>query len=51
MGWLVGTPEDMLSVLKEFAQVGVDRAILGHYDLSDEAALELIAESVLPRLP
>jgi hypothetical protein len=36
--------------LRPLADAGVDRAILGHYDLSDVAALELVASDVMPAL-
>jgi alkanesulfonate monooxygenase SsuD/methylene tetrahydromethanopterin reductase-like flavin-dependent oxidoreductase (luciferase family) len=48
MGWLVGTPNEIVAGLRRLAEVGVERAILGQYDLDDAATLELLAESVLP---
>ncbi len=50
MGWVVGTPGEVLAVLKALAQAGVDRVILGHYDLDCTTTLETIAQSVLPEL-
>jgi alkanesulfonate monooxygenase SsuD/methylene tetrahydromethanopterin reductase-like flavin-dependent oxidoreductase (luciferase family) len=47
MGWLVGDPRDVVAQLRSFAEVGVERVIFGHYDLSDVGLLELLAE-VLP---
>ena len=48
MGWVVGTPEEIIASLRRLAAAGVDRAILGHYDLSQTAVLELLAQAVLP---
>jgi alkanesulfonate monooxygenase SsuD/methylene tetrahydromethanopterin reductase-like flavin-dependent oxidoreductase (luciferase family) len=50
MGWAVGTPDEMIASLDALRTAGVERAILGHYDLDQPAALELIAERVLPAL-
>ena len=47
-GWLAGTPAEVVHALRELAAVGVDRAMLGHYDLADDDTLELIASEVLP---
>jgi alkanesulfonate monooxygenase SsuD/methylene tetrahydromethanopterin reductase-like flavin-dependent oxidoreductase (luciferase family) len=44
MGWLVGTPEQVSSRMRELAAAGVERVILGHYDLDDMDALELAAQ-------
>jgi alkanesulfonate monooxygenase SsuD/methylene tetrahydromethanopterin reductase-like flavin-dependent oxidoreductase (luciferase family) len=49
-GWLVGTPSQVVEELRALSTAGVDRTILGHYDLEDVAALELIAEQVVPGL-
>ena len=48
LGWLSGTVADVTGQLKSLAQAGVDLAIIGHYALEDMAALEIIAEDVLP---
>jgi len=48
MGWVVGTPEEVVPSLRSLAAAGVERAILGHYDLSQTAVLELLAQAVLP---
>jgi alkanesulfonate monooxygenase SsuD/methylene tetrahydromethanopterin reductase-like flavin-dependent oxidoreductase (luciferase family) len=48
MGWIVGTPETTKRSLQQFSDAGVDRVILGHYDVSNVATLELLAETVLP---
>ena len=47
-GWVAGTPREVVTALKALADVGVDRAMLGHYDPDDTAALQLIAQEVLP---
>jgi alkanesulfonate monooxygenase SsuD/methylene tetrahydromethanopterin reductase-like flavin-dependent oxidoreductase (luciferase family) len=47
-GWLAGTPAEVVAGLRGLAAVGVHRAMLGHYDLDDTDALELIAREVLP---
>jgi alkanesulfonate monooxygenase SsuD/methylene tetrahydromethanopterin reductase-like flavin-dependent oxidoreductase (luciferase family) len=43
MGWVVGTPDEIALALKAFTDAGVERVILGHYDLNDVAVLELVA--------
>jgi alkanesulfonate monooxygenase SsuD/methylene tetrahydromethanopterin reductase-like flavin-dependent oxidoreductase (luciferase family) len=50
MGWVTGTPMDIVAALRPLANAGVDLAILGHYDLDDVAALESIATDVMPAL-
>jgi alkanesulfonate monooxygenase SsuD/methylene tetrahydromethanopterin reductase-like flavin-dependent oxidoreductase (luciferase family) len=50
MGWVVGTPRQIVAALRPLAQAGVDLAILGHYDLADVPGLELIASEVMPAL-
>jgi hypothetical protein len=50
MGWIVGTAEELVANLRDLEYVGVDRAILGHYDTADVAALELLADRVIPAL-
>jgi len=50
MGWVTGTPSDIIATLKPLSAAGVDLAILGHYDLDDVAALDLIAADVMPAL-
>jgi alkanesulfonate monooxygenase SsuD/methylene tetrahydromethanopterin reductase-like flavin-dependent oxidoreductase (luciferase family) len=50
MGWVAGTPAEIVATLQPLATAGVDLAILGHYDLADEAALKLIAHDVMPAL-
>jgi alkanesulfonate monooxygenase SsuD/methylene tetrahydromethanopterin reductase-like flavin-dependent oxidoreductase (luciferase family) len=50
MGWVTGTPSDIIATLRPLSAAGVDLAILGHYDLDDVAALESIAADVMPAL-
>lgn len=47
-GWVAGTPDEVLAALRDLARVGVERVMLGHYDVDDMAALKLIAQEVLP---
>ena len=47
MGWLVGTPAELKAAVGELADVGVERVILGHYDLDDTETLRIIAEALL----
>jgi len=50
MGWVTGSPSDIIATLKPLSAAGVELAILGHYDLDDVAALDLIAADVMPAL-
>jgi alkanesulfonate monooxygenase SsuD/methylene tetrahydromethanopterin reductase-like flavin-dependent oxidoreductase (luciferase family) len=50
MGWVTGTPGELITQLKTIGEAGVDVAILGHYDVSDAAALDLVAHEVMPNL-
>jgi alkanesulfonate monooxygenase SsuD/methylene tetrahydromethanopterin reductase-like flavin-dependent oxidoreductase (luciferase family) len=47
-GWVAGTPDEVLAAVRNLAEVGVERVMLGHYDVDDTSALELIAREVLP---
>jgi alkanesulfonate monooxygenase SsuD/methylene tetrahydromethanopterin reductase-like flavin-dependent oxidoreductase (luciferase family) len=47
-GWVAGTPDEVVAALGALAAAGVDRAMLGHYDQDDFAALELIVHEVVP---
>jgi len=47
MGWIVGTPAQMIDALIQLQRAGAQRAVLGHYDTDDTAALEIIAEQVM----
>jgi alkanesulfonate monooxygenase SsuD/methylene tetrahydromethanopterin reductase-like flavin-dependent oxidoreductase (luciferase family) len=50
MGWVTGTPIEIVAALQPLANAGVDLAILGQYDPDDVAALETIATDVMPAL-
>jgi alkanesulfonate monooxygenase SsuD/methylene tetrahydromethanopterin reductase-like flavin-dependent oxidoreductase (luciferase family) len=50
MGWLVGTPDTLVADLRDFAEAGVERVMLGHYDLANLETLAVLAETVLPSL-
>jgi alkanesulfonate monooxygenase SsuD/methylene tetrahydromethanopterin reductase-like flavin-dependent oxidoreductase (luciferase family) len=50
MGWIAGTPGELVHALEPLAKAGVELAILGHYDPDDVDALELIATRVMPAL-
>ncbi|MBV9355440.1 MAG: LLM class flavin-dependent oxidoreductase [Chloroflexi bacterium] len=50
LGWLAGTPEELVAQLGALARVGVERVMLNHYDADDDASLELIAREVMPRV-
>ncbi len=50
MGWLVGTSETVLGSLRAFQRIGVERVMLGHYDLANVETLAVLAETVLPSL-
>jgi alkanesulfonate monooxygenase SsuD/methylene tetrahydromethanopterin reductase-like flavin-dependent oxidoreductase (luciferase family) len=50
MGWLVGTPETVIASLRAFGDAGVDRVMLGHYDVEDADVLDVLADAVLPSL-
>ena len=45
-----GQPAQLADEVKALQRVGVERAILGHDDLDDTAALEVIAEEVMTKL-
>jgi alkanesulfonate monooxygenase SsuD/methylene tetrahydromethanopterin reductase-like flavin-dependent oxidoreductase (luciferase family) len=48
--WIVGTPERVTARLREYAEAGVERVMLQHHLVDDDAALELIAAEVAPAL-
>lgn len=50
MGWLVGTPETVVDGLNALGAAGVDRVMLGHYDVANVGTLEVLAHTVLPSL-
>jgi alkanesulfonate monooxygenase SsuD/methylene tetrahydromethanopterin reductase-like flavin-dependent oxidoreductase (luciferase family) len=47
-GWLVGTPDQIISQLQALADEGVERVMFQHNDQTDFAALELLARDVMP---
>jgi alkanesulfonate monooxygenase SsuD/methylene tetrahydromethanopterin reductase-like flavin-dependent oxidoreductase (luciferase family) len=47
LGWLVGTPDEIVQHLQALGEVGVQRVMLGHYDLDDHDTLQLVAETLL----
>jgi F420-dependent oxidoreductase-like protein len=49
-GFLVGTPEEIISTLGQWQAVGVDRVLLQMLDQEDLDALDLFAGRVLPAL-
>jgi alkanesulfonate monooxygenase SsuD/methylene tetrahydromethanopterin reductase-like flavin-dependent oxidoreductase (luciferase family) len=48
MGWLVGTPTEVVEQIRQLAAVGVERVMLGSYDLDDTGVLEILSAKVLP---
>jgi alkanesulfonate monooxygenase SsuD/methylene tetrahydromethanopterin reductase-like flavin-dependent oxidoreductase (luciferase family) len=50
MGWVAGTPMDIVDQLRSLADAGVDSAMLGIFDRRDIAALELVASEVMPAI-
>jgi alkanesulfonate monooxygenase SsuD/methylene tetrahydromethanopterin reductase-like flavin-dependent oxidoreductase (luciferase family) len=50
VGWVVGTPAQMVARLRALADAGVQQAILQLNDQTDLAALELVAGEVMPAI-
>jgi alkanesulfonate monooxygenase SsuD/methylene tetrahydromethanopterin reductase-like flavin-dependent oxidoreductase (luciferase family) len=48
--WFVGTPDEVASQMRPFAEAGVDLFLLQHFALDDPDSLELLATEVAPRL-
>ncbi len=48
--FLLGSPEDVLDGLARWRRLGIRRVMLQLLDMDDLAAIELIAERVLPAL-
>jgi alkanesulfonate monooxygenase SsuD/methylene tetrahydromethanopterin reductase-like flavin-dependent oxidoreductase (luciferase family) len=46
----VGTPEEIVEQVREFARLGVDLFMLQHFLLDDSDALELLADEVIPAI-
>ena len=49
-GWVAGTPSEVLCALRNLGAAGVQRAMLGLYDLDDVRGLEILAEQVLGKI-
>ncbi len=49
--WIVGTPEQALQRLAEYAEAGAERVVLNHHLYDDLDMLELLGTEVLPKLP
>jgi alkanesulfonate monooxygenase SsuD/methylene tetrahydromethanopterin reductase-like flavin-dependent oxidoreductase (luciferase family) len=49
-GFLYGTPEEVVPVLRRWGALGVERIMLQLLDQEDLAAIDLIAREILPRL-
>jgi F420-dependent oxidoreductase-like protein len=47
---LAGTPDELVARLQEYADAGVQRVMLQHLAHRDSAALELLADAVVPAL-
>ena len=47
---LAGTPDELVARLREYADAGVQRVMLQHLAHRDTAALELLADAVVPAL-
>ncbi|MDQ3810610.1 MAG: LLM class flavin-dependent oxidoreductase, partial [Chloroflexota bacterium] len=50
MGWVVGTPAEMVQHLRRLRAAGIDRVMLGHYDQADLDVLDLVAREIMPHL-
>jgi F420-dependent oxidoreductase-like protein len=50
VGWVVGTPAEVVPALRALAAAGVSRAMLQLTDQTDLAALDLVASEIMPRL-
>src|SRR3954447_17603353 len=48
--WIVGTPDEVVARLREYAAAGVDGVMLQHHLFDDFDALELIGREVIPAL-
>lgn len=48
--WFVGTPGEIVDILRPYVSSGVDLFMLQHYLLDDGEALELLASEVMPAL-
>jgi alkanesulfonate monooxygenase SsuD/methylene tetrahydromethanopterin reductase-like flavin-dependent oxidoreductase (luciferase family) len=48
--WFVGTPDELVEVMRDYVAAGVELFMLQHYLLDDSEGLELLAAEVMPRL-
>jgi F420-dependent oxidoreductase-like protein len=48
LGWLAGTPDDLIASLQALSAEGVDRVMLQHHDQGNDDVLQLIAKEVMP---
>jgi alkanesulfonate monooxygenase SsuD/methylene tetrahydromethanopterin reductase-like flavin-dependent oxidoreductase (luciferase family) len=48
--WFVGTPDELVEVMRDYVAAGVELFMLQHYLLDDSEGLELVAAEVMPRL-
>jgi alkanesulfonate monooxygenase SsuD/methylene tetrahydromethanopterin reductase-like flavin-dependent oxidoreductase (luciferase family) len=48
--WFVGTPDELVEVMRDYVAAGVELFMLQHYLLDDSEGLELVATEVMPRL-
>jgi alkanesulfonate monooxygenase SsuD/methylene tetrahydromethanopterin reductase-like flavin-dependent oxidoreductase (luciferase family) len=48
--WFVGTPDEVVSQMRPFAEAGAELFLLQHLALDDADSLELLAAEVAPRL-
>jgi alkanesulfonate monooxygenase SsuD/methylene tetrahydromethanopterin reductase-like flavin-dependent oxidoreductase (luciferase family) len=48
--WLVGTPEEIASQIRDKAALGIELFMLQHFMLDDRDALELLAKEVIPAI-
>ena len=46
--WVAGTPDEVIARLRAYEAAGVERVMLQHLLVRDEAALELFAAEVMP---
>jgi alkanesulfonate monooxygenase SsuD/methylene tetrahydromethanopterin reductase-like flavin-dependent oxidoreductase (luciferase family) len=48
--WIVGTPEQVIARLREYADAGLERVMLQHHLVDDDDVLELIAAEIAPAI-
>jgi alkanesulfonate monooxygenase SsuD/methylene tetrahydromethanopterin reductase-like flavin-dependent oxidoreductase (luciferase family) len=48
MGWMVGTSAEVVDGLRALGAAGVERVMLGHYEVDHPGSLELLAREVMP---